>query len=86
MHSAAADLADSLVPVREAAEHLTLEEAKRIIHDAIDGRQTDPNFDQGLLKRANAALNAEALSHDVARGLVEEIKLEAALIDRKSVV
>lgn len=35
----------------------------------------------GLLKRANMALNAEALSHDVARGLVEEIKLEAALMD-----
>ncbi|KAL8283781.1 hypothetical protein RQP46_005213 [Phenoliferia psychrophenolica] len=67
--------------VREAAEHLTLEDAKRIIHDAIDGRETDPNFDQGLLKRANAALNAEALSHDVALGLVEEIKLEAALMD-----
>ncbi|KAK4702071.1 hypothetical protein P7C70_g4152, partial [Phenoliferia sp. Uapishka_3] len=67
--------------VRDAAQHLTLEDAKRIIHDAIDGRQADPNFDQGLLKRANAALNAEALSHDVAVGLVEEIKLEAALMD-----
>ncbi|KAK4702324.1 hypothetical protein P7C70_g3898, partial [Phenoliferia sp. Uapishka_3] len=67
--------------IREAASHLTLEDAKKIIHDAIDGRQTDPNFDQGLLKRANAALNAEALSHDVALGLVEEIKLEAALMD-----
>ncbi|KAL8292594.1 hypothetical protein RQP46_001206 [Phenoliferia psychrophenolica] len=92
------DLAD----VVEAAQELTLEDAKRhvlsdsgrggssrcshiscciIIHDAIEGRQTDPNFDQGLLKRCNEALNAEALSHDVARALVEEIKLEAALMD-----
>lgn len=45
------------------------------------GRSLDPNFDQSLLRRAQAALAEEALSHDVAQGLVEEIKLEAALMD-----
>lgn len=49
----------------EAAEHLTLEEAKLIIHASIDGKQTDPNFDQSLLRRAQAALSQEALSPQV---------------------
>ena len=34
---------------------------------------------QSLLKRAQEALQEEALSHEKARALVEEIKLEAAL-------
>lgn len=48
---------------------------------AIDGHEADPNFDQNLLRRAQAALKSADLSHDVARDLVEEIKLEAALMD-----
>lgn len=68
-------------PVQEAAEHLSLDEAKDIIREAIAGKQFDPNFDQSLLLRATSALKEESLSHEVAAALVEEIKLEAALMD-----
>ncbi|KAL8283601.1 hypothetical protein RQP46_005396 [Phenoliferia psychrophenolica] len=61
--------------------NITLEEAKEIIHAAIDGKELDPMFPVALLKRAREALRAEELSHDVARGLVEELQLEAALFD-----
>lgn len=67
--------------VQEVAESLTLEEAKAIIHEAIRGKEYDPLFDQSLLARARSALTAEALSQDVAQSLVDEIKLEAALMD-----
>ncbi|KAL8279463.1 hypothetical protein RQP46_008025 [Phenoliferia psychrophenolica] len=62
-------------------EKISLDDAKAIIRDTVKERQLDPNFDRSLLKRAQKALDEEALSHDRARALVEEIKLEASLID-----
>lgn len=74
-------LPDHLCSVQSAAEHFTLEEAKALIRENVEEHINDPNFDPALLKRARAALESADLSHDVARGLVEEIKLEAALMD-----
>ncbi|KAK4703366.1 hypothetical protein P7C70_g2848, partial [Phenoliferia sp. Uapishka_3] len=70
-----------LSDVLPVVEHLSLDEAREIIRETIDGKDLDPNFDTDLLKRARAALEESALSHETARKLVEELKLEAALFD-----
>ena len=63
------------------ADELTIEEARAIIQNTVTTASTDPNFDQNLLRRAVDALKQTDLSAEAMKDLVEEIRLEAALID-----
>ncbi len=67
--------------VQAVADELTLEEARAIIQNTVKAASTDPNFDQNLLRRAVDALKQTHLSAEAMKDLVEEIRLEAALID-----
>lgn len=67
--------------VLDEAKHMPLEEARAILQDTVNSRKTDPLFDQQLLRRAIMALNETDLDASKAHALVEELKLQAALID-----
>ncbi|KAK4705116.1 hypothetical protein P7C70_g1089, partial [Phenoliferia sp. Uapishka_3] len=77
----AAEKGVNIADVLPVLEHITLDEARDIIRQTIEGRESDPNFDADLLKRARNALKESELSQEAAHLLMEELKLEAALFD-----
>ncbi|KAL8277639.1 hypothetical protein RQP46_009912 [Phenoliferia psychrophenolica] len=68
--------------VQAAAANLTLDEARQILADSLEQNSMDPNFPSALLERAQVAIDAKGLSDSAMQLLVEEILLEAALIDQ----
>ncbi|KAL8281284.1 hypothetical protein RQP46_006318 [Phenoliferia psychrophenolica] len=82
MHARAAELAEEKGGISsEKTEALSLDEARQLIEEFCAGRELDPNFDQDLLKRARDILRQDDLNEESVAALVEEIKLEAALME-----
>ncbi|KAM0748121.1 OPT oligopeptide transporter [Meredithblackwellia eburnea MCA 4105] len=67
--------------IKATAAALDIEEARAILQDAVDNHQLDPNYPQALINRALDILDSEELDARLAAELLEEIKIEAALID-----
>ncbi|KAL8276920.1 hypothetical protein RQP46_010648 [Phenoliferia psychrophenolica] len=63
--------------VRAAAANLSIEDARDILRATLEKNQLDPNFP----RQVASIVDAKDLSHSAALALVEEIRLEAALID-----
>ncbi|POV94293.1 hypothetical protein PSHT_16310 [Puccinia striiformis] len=64
--------------ITAAAAHLEIQEARRIIQDAVSKYRLDPNAPSGLLEKAEEAINNNKLTSDAAQQIIDEIKIEAA--------
>ncbi|KAI7963117.1 hypothetical protein MJO28_001211 [Puccinia striiformis f. sp. tritici] len=67
--------------ITAAAAHLEIQEARRIIQDAVSKYRLDPNAPSGLLEKAEEAINNNKLTSDAAQQIIDEIKIEAALLE-----
>jgi len=67
--------------ITATAAQLDLEEARIIIQDAVSKYQLDPNAPSGLLEKAEAAIKNQNLTSDAAQQIIDEIKIEAALLE-----
>ncbi|MBW0473692.1 hypothetical protein O181_013407 [Austropuccinia psidii MF-1] len=67
--------------ISDAAANLNLDDARKIIQQAVDRYQLDPNAPANLLQKAQQAISNKHLTHDLAHKLINEIKLEAALLE-----
>lgn len=67
--------------IYEVAAHLDIDQARTILEETLLKNQLDPNYPQELLDRARIALATSVLDPTTARVLIDEIKIEAALID-----
>ncbi|KAK4700336.1 hypothetical protein P7C70_g5914, partial [Phenoliferia sp. Uapishka_3] len=66
--------------VADVLDHFTLDEAREFIQAFVTEHEMDVNMDRGLIARASAALSGKGLTDESARDLVEELRLESALI------
>ncbi|KAA1114252.1 hypothetical protein PGT21_001928 [Puccinia graminis f. sp. tritici] len=67
--------------ITATAAQLDLPQARQIIQDAVSKYQLDPNAPSGLLERAQDAINNNNLTSDAAQQIIDEIKIEAALLE-----
>ncbi|KNZ56426.1 uncharacterized protein VP01_2405g3 [Puccinia sorghi] len=67
--------------ITATALQLDLEEARIIIQDAVSKYLLDPNAPSGLLQKAGAAIKNQNLTSDAAQQIIDEIKIEAALLE-----
>ncbi|KAH9472944.1 hypothetical protein Pst134EA_000028 [Puccinia striiformis f. sp. tritici] len=67
--------------ITAAAAHLEIQEARRIIQDAVSKYRLDPNAPSGLLEKAEEAINNNKLTSDAAQQIIDEIKIEAVLLE-----
>ncbi|KAH8928634.1 OPT oligopeptide transporter [Atractiella rhizophila] len=74
-------LADDLEYAAEHVKDFDYEEARDILKRTIADNELDPNFPQPLLQRARQALSAHDLSPEETKAVVEEIKIQVALMD-----
>lgn len=72
---------DDGLNIAETAAHLDTGDARRIIKEAVAKYQLDPNAPSGLLERAQSAIDNSKLTSDVAQQIIDEIKIEAALLE-----
>ncbi|OAV90498.1 hypothetical protein PTTG_28303 [Puccinia triticina 1-1 BBBD Race 1] len=67
--------------ITATAAQLDLQEARKIIQDAVSKYHLDPNAPSGLLERAQEAIQNNNLTSDAAQQIIDEIKIEAALLE-----
>ncbi|CAH7673323.1 OPT oligopeptide transporter protein-domain-containing protein [Phakopsora pachyrhizi] len=67
--------------ITDNAAQLDIVEARRIIKETVDRYYLDPNAPSDLLEKAEQAINNENLTSADAQQLIDEIKIEAALLE-----